>query len=316
MFISVAMLQQATFNAEFSSSRLPGQSIVDYVESELDRRVQHVKGKIKSALSVAHQTGAESECLFFVLPEFFWNVPWSAVANREELLALSDTYFKRVSECVSHLLDSFPVSTYGHVALLAGTCATLAEVEGPAGNHFEVINYLLAGSNASKNAQGQSSLALWPKRYVSHIDFGKSKDSDEQYWFFELSKGFVVKVKKISSSLAESNMAAGYKTIFQNDFVSRCPITIDLCLDYASVGSHEREHEYKDWSSKLDFLIACGMGFDRTKEHSKSLQFAFRNDGMGRGECEAVTVVDGRIANSLSTTRVDNDIHWLQVEIV
>lgn len=315
MYVSVALLQQATFNSEFSLPRSPGQSIIEYVERELERRTQYVAEKIKSALAVVHQDNANSECLFFVLPEFFWNVPWSAVASREELLALSDTCFERISECVSHLLDSFPVSTHGHLAVLAGTCATLAEVESTTGTHFEVINYLLAGSNASQNALGKSSLVMWPKRYVSGIDFGNNKKGDSNYWFFELAEGVTIKVKNKSSSLAESNTAAGYRTIFKNDFVERCPISIDLCLDYAVVGNQERENEYTDWNSKLDFLIACGMEFDREKQHLESLQFAFRNDGMGAGMCEAVTVVNGRITNKLPTVRVDNNIHMVHINV-
>ena len=315
MLVNIALVQQATFHSEFSALRSPGQSLTAYVDSELSRRVEHVLNKMKVAAETANRGHSKSECLYFVLPEFFWNVPWSVVANPQELLALNDIYFKRVSECVSALLENLPPEVYGHVVLLAGTCATVVEVDNATRTEGEVINYLLAGSNEKKNAEGKPALLMWPKRHVSQIDFGRNEESGPDHWVFKLSDGVRVKVKKKSSTLAESNSAAGYKKYFFNSIVPGGPFGINLCLDYAVVSEVERVNEFSDWNPKMDFLVACGMEFDRAKRYLDSVQFAFRNDGMGKGGCEAMSVLNGYLDKPLPTEVIDNDIHLVQVNI-
>jgi hypothetical protein len=128
MLLSIASLRQPTFNPQFSQLRAPGQSITDYVVSELDARVEFVRRKIRIAAKAAAADHDGSECLFFTLPEFFWNIPWREVDSEDELHELTTAYLEKVPAYISSLMKDLPVERYGKIVLLAGSCATLVEV--------------------------------------------------------------------------------------------------------------------------------------------------------------------------------------------
>lgn len=315
MLVMIASLQQPTFHSEFSWSRKPGQTITDYVIQEIDRRVQFVSDRLETAAKTALEQRPESECLFFTLPEFFWNVPWSSVQSEEELLELSTAYIDNMPHALERLMRWADRERFGKIVLLAGTCATLIKVGEGQESYFDVINYLLASSNFKFRSDGLAELSAWPKRYVSDIDFGYNVDRIEGYWFFELSNNVVVKVRDVSSVVAEHRAAESYGPAFINTLIPACTFSINLCLDYAVLENGERNDELENIHSKIDFLIACGMFFDEGQRYPDSVQFAVRNDGMDEGGCEFAEVESGRIIRLLPSTIIEDTLHLAVLEV-
>ena len=314
MQVNIASLRHSTFKSKLPYPRMPEQSILDYLDAELAERVYLVQRKIKVAAKTVREAHGEGGYLFFTLPEFFWNVPWQAIRSEEELHELNSAYLDKVLECVELLMSDLPVEKYGRVILLAGSCAALIKVgEGEAG-YYDVINYLLAISNKDFEAQ-RPLISMWPKRYVSGIDFGKHVDSERGYWFFKLFDEVVVRVKEVSSVRAEHSYYGGFGATFMNSLIADCPFSINLCLDYAVLKEGERDNETELAATKIDFLIACGMDYDFGKVHPSSLQYLVRNDGMGDGECETVRLEAGRVVGIVSSKVVDETIYLSAVEI-
>lgn len=119
MFVSIASLRQPTFKSQLSQSRPLGQSMRDYLDDELVARVELVRRKIKIAAKAAREDHGETACVFFTLPEFFWNIPWREVRNEEELHELNAAYLEKVPACIALLMTELPVERYGKIVLLA-----------------------------------------------------------------------------------------------------------------------------------------------------------------------------------------------------
>ncbi|MVW88773.1 hypothetical protein [Pseudomonas sp. PB101] len=315
MFVSIASLRQPTFKSQFSQPRPHDQSIGDYLDDELVARAELVRRKIKIAAKAAREDHGASACVFFTLPEFFWNIPWHVVRNEEELHELNSAYLEKVPACVALLMTELPVERYGKIVLLAGSCATLIKVGEGESSYYDVINYLLAITNKDYEVDIPL-MSMWPKRHVSGIDFGSHQGSDREYWLFKLSEGIEVRVKKLSSVRAEHSYFGGYEGRFINSLVNGCPFTINLCLDYYSLKEGERDTQVELTEAKIDFLIACGMSFDYAKRHPSSLQFSIRNDGMGDGEVEVVRLQAGWILESVPSVLIDDNLHLTLIEVV
>ncbi len=314
MLVSIASLRQPTFKSQFSQPRLRSQSIRDYLTGELSRRVEYVRRKIVVAAKTARDDHGGTACLFFTMPEFFWNIPWHEVRSEEELHDLNSAYLETVSDCVVALMSDLPMEHYGKIVLLAGSCATLIKVgEGESG-YYDVINYLLTVTNKEYQVD-MPLMSMWPKRYVSGIDFGKNVGSKDGYWFFKLFDEVVVKVREVSSVRAEHSYFGGYEGKFINSLVPGCPFGINLCLDYAVLKDGERDKEIELAGAKIDFLIACGMSFDYGKRHPSSVQYSIRNDGRGDGECEVVKLEAGRIVGVVPSMVIDDSLHLVAIQI-
>ncbi|MDN3223661.1 hypothetical protein [Pseudomonas nunensis] len=315
MLVAIASLQQPTFHSEFSLPRKPGQYMTEYVSQELYRRMQYVSGKLEVAAKAAIDQRPDSECLFFTLPEFFWNVPWSSAQHEDDLLEHGMACMDRMPECMEVLMNGLPVDRYGKVVLLAGTCATLIKVGEGADAYFDVINYVMTTSNFKVLNDGSPEMSMWPKRYVSGIDFGKYVDSADGYWFFKLSDNVTIKVKDVSSTVAEHNSADGYGAVFSNTLIAQCPFSINVCLDYAVLENGQRDEELEKIDSKIDFLIACGMSFEDGKRYPDSVRFTVRNDGMGAGSCQFAEVKAGRITHLVPSVIVEDSLHFATLDL-
>ena len=314
MLLSIASLRQPTFKSQLSHPRMPEQSILDYLDDELAERAYLVRRKIKNAAKTAREKHGEAACVFFTLPEFFWNIPWHQVRSEDELHELCSAYLEKVPECVALLISELPVEQYGKIVLLAGSCATLIKVGEGEASYYDVINYVLTITNKEYEADIPL-MSMWPKRYVSGIDFGKHVGAEDGYWLFKLFDEVVVRVKEISSVQAEHSYFGGYEGKFINSLVPGCPFGINLCLDYAMLKDGERDREIELAGAKIDFLIACGMDFNYGKLHPSSVQYAIRNDGMGDGECEVVKLEAGRIVSIVPAVVVDDTLHLTAIHI-
>lgn len=314
MLINIASLRQPTFTPQFSNLRRPHQSITDYVTSELDIRVAYVRRKLEISALAARRRFPGAACLFFTLPEFFWNVPWREVDSEEELHELTTAYLDKIPVYVQSLIKDLPVEHYGKIVLLAGSCAALIKVGEGEGSYYDVLNYLLAITNKEYEVDTPL-MSMWPKRYVSGIDFGEHASFDNGYWTFQLFDDVLVKVKDLSSVQAEHSYFGGYGGMFVNSLVPGCPFGINLCLDYVAQEEGERDGEVEIVEAKIDFLIACGMYFNYFKRHPSSIQFAIRNDGMGNGECEVVKLKDGLIAEAVPSEVIDYNLHMVSIDV-
>ncbi|MGF6089408.1 hypothetical protein [Pseudomonas sp. 18173] len=293
---------------------MPEQSILDYLDDELAERAYLVRRKIRIAAKAAREEHGETACVFFTLPEFFWNIPWHQVRSEEELHELNSAYLQKVPECVALLISELPVEQYGKIVLLAGSCAVLIKVGEGESSYYDVINYLLTITNKEYEVD-QPLMSMWPKRHVSGIDFGKNVGVKDGYWFFKLFDEVVVRVKDVSSVSAEHSYFGGYEGKFINSLVPGCPFGINLCLDYAVLKDGERDKEIELTGAKIDFLIACGMGFDYGKRHPSSVQYLIRNDGMGDGECEVVRLESGWIVGAVPSIEIDDSLHLTVIQI-
>lgn len=314
MLINIASLRQPTFTPQFSYLRTPRQSITEYVTSELDIRVANIRRKLEVAALAAREMHPGATCLFFTLPEFFWNVPWREIDSEEELHELTTAYLEKVPACVRLLMTDLPVEHYGKIVLLAGSCATLIKVGEGEGSYYDVINYLLAMSNKEYKVDTPL-MSMWPKRHVSGIDFGEHEAAENGYLTFQLSDEVRVKVKALSSVQAEHSYFSGYGQTFVNSLVPECPFGINLCLDYMVQEDGERDSEIEITEAKIDFLIACGMPFNYFKRHLPSIQFAIRNDGMGIGECEFVRLKEGAIADAVPSEVIDDNVYLASIDV-
>ncbi|SEN39588.1 hypothetical protein SAMN04487857_11584 [Pseudomonas sp. ok272] len=314
MLVSTASLRQPTFKVPNHRRRALEQSVVDYVKSECEVRAEYVRRKIMIAAKAAREDHDGSDCLFFTLPEFFWNVPWREVVTEDELHQLNAAYLEYVPTYVMGLVKDLPFERYGKIVLLAGSCATLIKVGEGDASYYDVINYLLAITN-KEYENDVPLMSMWPKRNVSGIDFGKHVGFEEGYWFFNLSEGLTVKVKKLSNVRAEHSYFGGYEALFVNSLVMGCPFGINLCLDYAVLEEGERDQEIELSGVKVDFLIACGMDVDYGKLHPSSVQYIVRNDGMGEGECEVVKLEAGRIVGVVPSVVIDDNLYLTPLNI-
>ncbi|MFU2329649.1 hypothetical protein [Pseudomonas sp. NFX98] len=314
MLVSIASLRQPTYKSQFSMLRSSYQSITDYLASELDARVDLLRWKIKAAATAAREHHDDADCLFFTLPEFFWNIPWHLIRSEEELHELNSAYLEKISESVVLLMQDLPVALYGKIVLLGGSCATLIKVGEGEYSYYDVINYLLAITN-KEYEMDVPLMSMWPKRSVSGIDFGKHVGSENGYWYFSLFGDVVVRVKDVSNVQAEHSYFGGYEGKFVNSLVPGCPFGINLCLDYAVLKDGERDEEIELTNAKIDFLIACGMRFDYAKRHPASIQYAIRNDGMADGECEVVKLEAGQIVSIVPSMVIDESIHLASIHI-
>ncbi|MCK1793664.1 hypothetical protein [Pseudomonas violetae] len=315
MLIAIASLQQPTFHSEFSWPRKPGQSMTDYVSQELSRRMQFVSDRLDTAAQAAQELYPDRTCLFFTLPEFFWNLPWDSVRNEEELLEFGWACMDRMPECMELLMSWARVETHGKIILLAGSCATLIKVGEGQGAYFDVVNYLLSVNNFNFRNDGLPELSMWPKRHVSGIDFGEHASSEDGYWFFKLSEDLTIKVKTLSSVAAEQNAAGSFNSAFSNTLIPGVTFSVNLCLDYTVVQAGERDQELEAIGSKIDFLIACGMSFQEGPIYPQSVQFAARNDGMGEGSCEFARVEAGAITQVLPAVTIEDTLYLISVEL-
>jgi len=320
MLLLVASLKQATSRSEFSLPRDPGQTLIDYATHELRRRVKFVTEKIIDSTKLKDAWHEKSETLIFTLPEFFWNIPWKYVMNREELGELTTLYFTKIAESINEIMENVPKSQYGNIILLGGTVAALIEIEASHPS-YEAINYIPVADNYRKTtSDGMVPMSTWPKRHTSHIDFGTGSTWDGKFYSttFPAPSHLTVRVKEKNISIAENNSDKGFDSVFFNTLIPDCPISINLCLDYAKTQFGDRDIELENTQSKVDFLIACGMPFNNQKIYPKNVQFAVRNDGIGEGHCQAVSVKDNKIVSypfPMQRMLFNNTIHIAGLEI-
>lgn len=238
---------------------------------------------------------------FVTAPEFYWNIPWSAVRSKADLERSCTFYLENINRTVLALSAQFPEDIYGKIVFIPGSVAVLFEQQGKP-NCYEVLNWLLCFTNFS----AKGAIDMWPKRNTSGIDvyFGQRlQDAGKNYYQTWLpNKMELIYIAKTTDVSAENYSSSGVSDVFINDIDGVPTFAIDICLDFAqaSTRSLQRAAENRSNDIKLNFLIACGMPAqpDALREISyTSVNYLIRNDGIGRGSSEVFdTIVKNQVA--------------------
>jgi hypothetical protein len=308
MEIYVASLQQATSKSELSLGRSADQTIEAYVSKEIDRRVNIVV----EAISRAAKNKERASPMFFTLPEFFWNIKWSALKSKPELHRLTSGYLNGIADAQQRMMTLLPERDYGKIVLLAGTVAVLVETE-----HADVyvpLNYCPISNNFQLTSDGRFRQSVWPKRTASPVDFGERTGYADHGFIFKLAEGLSVTVRD-SAEYVGSHDGTAFGVSIDNSMVGGCPFSINICLDYRDVPLGKRDNEFTNAAPRVDFLIACGMPLNSIHQYPASVKFAIRNDGAENGMVEYCSVSGGRVAGSIAVKSIASNISMARLDL-
>lgn len=298
MTIRILSWRADTFMHEADDLRSADNDLLTHAKERMEFRLSQVIAELKAVLET--DTGSWDHT-FVTLPEFFWNTRWSNVLSEDELMQLSDFYMDHVSDYVNRLIDAFPARSgdpSSAITFLAGTCAILYRDDKESEKTpchdpvFHAVNWLLCG----QNTRSDKSLTMWPKRYVSTIDFFPQVNGHAipGHISAQLPNGQIIRIGSSSEVSAESVHGIVITDYFTNTYADDKPFSIDICLDYFTqkgvrpAGWEQRVAELRSKHSDIDFLIACGMPAGDPPQNPGGVQFLVRNDGMpGVSQCQA-----------------------------
>ncbi|HHA1725524.1 TPA: hypothetical protein ACOEB2_001666 [Enterobacter cloacae] len=298
MTIRILSWRADSFMHEADDLRSADNDLLTHAKERMEFRLSQVIAELKAVLET--DTGSWDHT-FVTLPEFFWNTRWSNVLSEDELMQLGDFYMDHVSDYVNRLIGAFPARSgdpSSAITFLAGTCAILYRDDKESEKTpchdpvFHAVNWLLCG----QNTRSDKSLTMWPKRYVSTIDFFPQVNGHAipGHISAQLPNGQIIHIGSSSEVSAESVHGIAITDYFTNTYADDKPFSIDICLDYFTqngvrpAGWEQRVAELRSKHSDIDFLIACGMPAGDPPQNPGGVQFLVRNDGMpGVSQCQA-----------------------------
>ncbi|MEP9307285.1 hypothetical protein ABKU01_03530 [Enterobacter cloacae] len=298
MTIRILSWRADSFMHEADDLRSADNDLLTHAKERMEFRLSQVIAELKAVLET--DTGSWDHT-FVTLPEFFWNTRWSNVLSEDELMQLGDFYMDHVSDYVNRLIGAFPARSgdpSSAITFLAGTCAILYRDDKESEKTpchdpvFHAVNWLLCG----QNTRSDKSLTMWPKRYVSTIDFFPEVNGHAipGHISAQLPNGQIIHIGSSSEVSAESVHGIVITDYFTNTYADDKPFSIDICLDYFTqngvrpAGWEQRVAELRSKHSDIDFLIACGMPAGDPPQNPGGVQFLVRNDGMpGVSQCQA-----------------------------
>ncbi|HAZ4814702.1 TPA: hypothetical protein J5T73_002926 [Enterobacter cloacae] len=298
MTIRILSWRADSFMHEADDLRSADNDLLTHAKERMEFRLSQVIAELKAVLET--DTGSWDHT-FVTLPEFFWNTRWSNVLSEDELMQLGDFYMDHVSDYVNRMIDAFPARSgdpSSAITFLAGTCAILYRDDKESEKTpchdpvFHAVNWLLCG----QNTRSDKSLTMWPKRYVSTIDFFPQVNGHAipGHISAQLQNGQIIHIGSSSEVSAESVHGIVITDYFTNTYADDKPFSIDICLDYFTqngvrpAGWEQRVAELRSKHSDIDFLIACGMPAGDPPQNPGGVQFLVRNDGMpGVSQCQA-----------------------------
>lgn len=298
MTIRILSWRADSFMHEADDLRSADNDLLTHAKERMEFRLSQVIAELEAVLET--DTGSWDHT-FVTLPEFFWNTRWSNVLSEDELMQLGDFYMDHVSDYVNRLIDAFPARSgdpSSAITFLAGTCAILYRDDKESEKTlchdpvFHAVNWLLC----VQNTRSDKSLTMWPKRYVSTIDFFPQVNGHAipGHISAQLPNGQIIHIGSSSEVSAESVHGIVITDYFTNTYADDKPFSIDICLDYFTqngvrpAGWEQRVAELRSKHSDIDFLIACGMPAGDPPQNPGGVQFLVRNDGMpGVSQCQA-----------------------------
>lgn len=298
MTIRILSWRDNSFTHEAEDVRGANEDLLVHAKERMEWRLGQVIAQLKTVLE---NDKGSWEHTFVTLPEFFWNTHWNNVRTENDIMSLCEFYMSNVSDYANRLIDAFPARSRdpaSAITFLAGTCAVLYrddEESSKTACHdgvFHAVNWLLCGHNTRTD----KSLTMWPKRYVSTIDFfPQSQDHAlPGHISAQLPDRDIIHIGGSSEVSAQSLNGMQITDYFTNTWAPGKPFSIDICLDYFTQnnvrpsGWEQRVAELKVKNSDIDFLIACGMPAGNPPQNPGGVKFLVRNDGMpGPEQCQA-----------------------------
>ena len=164
MLIKIASLNVCTFYPFASSPsvdvELPDRGDDEKIEHYAERIFSEKVNVFKTGLSKAvNNSQRKGECLFFSMPEFYWNLSPYAFWSKEDVAGAAEYYMDHIPDIITRVIEDYPVGDFGKIILLCGSAGTLIETE----KNYDAINYLLAIDNFNFNADGTHCLSMWQK---------------------------------------------------------------------------------------------------------------------------------------------------------
>lgn len=322
MTIRILSWRADSFMHEADDLRSADNDLLTHAKERMEFRLSQVIAELKAVLET--DTGSWDHT-FVTLPEFFWNTRWSNVLSEDELMQLGDFYMDHVSDYVNRLIGAFPARSgdpSSAITFLAGTCAILYRDDKESEKTpchdpvFHAVNWLLCG----QNTRSDKSLTMWPKRYVSTIDFFPEVNGHAipGHISAQLPNGQIIHIGSSSEVSAESVHGIVITDYFTNTYADDKPFSIDICLDYFTqngvrpAGWEQRVAELRSKHSDIDFLIACEMPAGDPPQNPGGVQFLVRNDGMpGVSQCQAWSFSARGASPVASTNPTANFVRFL-----
>ncbi|TCV93411.1 hypothetical protein EC912_105272 [Luteibacter rhizovicinus] len=324
--VQILSLQTITLNPDILHPRQKNESIIDFAKREIEGRQLKLAKALESSLAQLKNDPFDPSVTFFTAPEIYWNIPWQAVKNKDELHQLSYIYNILVKKQIQKLIKKFPATEWGRLILLPGTNALLLPSKQNV-NRYEAINYVLAANNFGPGLErGVPYFSMWPKRYTAGIDFlGLSVDinvegEDTIIYTYHLSDGLSVEVYELSEITAQHDTRSGHAPLFNNQILTSIPYGVTICAD---VG-FPRLEEFIRPDIKLDFLIAAGQYVPKGSDFPKSVQYLIRNDGKNGlsadgtkqiPQCETWRVTNGKTSELVQGRLLDNNVWVYQLDV-
>jgi hypothetical protein len=340
----VQVLSLQTSTPDTISLRKVNESILDFARREIDNRQGRLIAALRAALTELKDRSFRPQVTFFTAPELYWNIPWEAVKNKEELHQLCLFYKQVIQKRVRAIIRDFPVSKWGKLVLLPGTNALLIPSKKNA-KRYESFNHVLAANNFGRGfLWGPPYLSIWPKRNTGMIDFlgvsvqqaveldgelvifdPETVDPDlfegdpAQVFVYQLSKTLKIDVYELSTQKAKHQIGCRSAPLFDNQIVPGLPFGIDICADLGL----ERVDELKQPEVKLDFLIAAGQPVPSDFPLRESVQYLIRNDGKSgltaggtqRSQCEVWSVINGQTHETVPGQLLSAEVWLHQFEV-
>ncbi|MBN3820736.1 hypothetical protein G3N57_31150 [Paraburkholderia sp. Se-20369] len=263
-------------------------------------------------------SGEKPLVTFVTAPEFYWNVPWSALHDMRDVHQLVDLQIDPVRHAIAAIADRFPVDRFGPIVFLPGTVAMLFKTEqaadttddGTIVGPYESLNYTLATTNflppldTGRDASLRRT-AAWPKRNTSWIDYGDALRTVGGLHTFAIA-GKQVEVRETSVIAPQSTTSthdplsryAGPRLSdsFDNRLGDAPPFGIDICRDYLLWRKHPsndvKAPYLDDDGFAIDFVPSYGVPVSTLAfTVPDTLQYIVHNNGQ-HDKAVAVIKVD------------------------
>ncbi|RQZ37480.1 hypothetical protein DIE16_18330 [Burkholderia sp. Bp9090] len=307
------------YSCDCKPLRAPDETLDAYAARVQGVLFNHLNGALSSAFEAVRRDAKDDDArrvTFVTAPEFYWNVPWDALNDVDELHAIVDLQLDPVRRAIGAVADRFPVDQYGPIVFLPGTVAMLVKHETAANvpddgafvGPYVSLNFTFAttnflpplargeGGDGDGDDDGTRRAAIWPKRHTSWIDYGDSVDALETplAHTFQLGDGTLVEVLKTSdvspqSATADAPPSSPYQgprlsDSFDNRLGEAPPFGIDICLDFLEwreyPGNDVKPPHLDDGALVLDFVLSYGVNpTDDAFDVPDSLQYIAHNDG-------------------------------------
>lgn len=280
---SAPMIRPAIFRA-----RKESEDLLDYAFADLNAKRDYLEKNLRAAVMHRH---LDSQCTFFTLPAFYWNVYADCIRNEAECLQLTAFYMSSLQPTLNALMNVFDEASVWKIILLAGTVGLFIQngdnADFAVHREFDFLNYLLMINNFNKIGASLNDTWMGPKRLRG--------DGDLRYWGRGETPTGAPLVQPWRPNVRMTHdiqqpAPGGYHDAIDYALLPGCPIALESGGDPRWLPFASGPGEIRERGAKILFLICCGEGPCSDPEGRAALQYAVCNDG-DAGSKEAYEVV-------------------------